>query len=100
VGDLWRTNPLDRFRQRADGIRSLVNPCHEAFARLFEPADGRDGRVGQYIVLKGICPVHLDDGFYGETLRRYELAQTGAVLVEHPTVGADEGAHAARSEHL
>src|SRR5687768_16448708 len=50
--------------------------------------------------MKGVSPVHLDHSFHREASRRDELTKTGSVLVEHPTVGADEGAHASWCKHL
>jgi hypothetical protein len=58
------------------------------------PADDGHGRVGARLRDEGVRLVHLDDGLDG-ILRGDEPAELAAVVVEHPAVGADEGAHAA-----
>src|SRR5215213_9401335 len=93
-------NAPGRLGQRTDGTRVSVYPGYEDFALLVSPADRRDSRISEYLILKGVGPVHFDHGLDGETSRRDELTKTGTVLVEHPAVGADEGAHASWCEHL
>jgi hypothetical protein len=86
----------DRRLQQTSRERAPVLPRDAADAgddggALRGSADDRHGRVRAHLGDEGVRLVHLDDGLDG-ILRGDELAELSAVVVEHPAVGADEGA--------
>lgn len=89
---------MERPHEDRDGVLLDGGPgAGDDRRSLWAAPDDRDRRVGADVRLERRGLVHLGDRLYG-VAGGDEATQLRPVLVEHPAVGADEGADPARFE--